>query len=103
MPRTTSVPFALFAPYNPAVQLMGDFNDWQPAEMTRQDDGWWVTEVQLPDGEYHYKFHVQSLSPWAEGQWVDVGDPRATRVDSMGGETSVIRVVDGQVRQDDYV
>ena len=103
MPRTISVPFALFAPYNPAVQLMGDFNDWQPTDMTRQDDGWWVTEVQLPDGEHHYKFHVQSLSPWATGQWVDVGDPRATRVDSMAGETSVIRVVDGQVRQDDYV
>src|SRR4051794_23199050 len=90
----TGTPFAIFAPYNPTVQLIGDFSDWQPVEMTKDDSGWWFTHVDLPDGEHRYKFRVQSLSPLALNQWVDVGDPRATRVDAMAGETSVVRIAD---------
>ncbi len=100
--RTTRVPFALFAPYNESVQLMGEFNNWQLQDMTKDDNGWWHLDLDLPDGEYRYKFHVKSVSPFFAGQWVDVGDPRATRVDAYANEASVIRIVDGQIRQDDY-
>lgn len=97
------VPFAIFAPYNPAVQLIGSFSDWEPIELTKEPSGWWHTFLNLPDGEYNYKFRVQSLSPWSVGQWVDVGDPRAMRVDAANGEASVIRVIEGRPRLDHYV
>ena len=62
--RTTRVPFALFAPYNESVQLMGEFNNWQLQDMTKDDNGWWHLDLDLPDGEYRYKFHVKSVSPF---------------------------------------
>jgi 1,4-alpha-glucan branching enzyme len=100
--QVASIPFALFAPYNEGVQLIGDFSNWEPVEMTRVDGGWWHTDIELPDGEYRYKFRVRSLSPWSLDQWVDVGDPRAREVDAMQGEASVLRIVDGHIRLDDY-
>ncbi len=35
-----AVQFALFAPYNELVELVGDFSDWKPLPMTKGADGW---------------------------------------------------------------
>lgn len=45
---------------NDETALIGDFNDWQPQAMTKGDDGDFRTEVELPVGEYRYRFRVRS-------------------------------------------
>ena len=81
MPRTTSVPFALFAPYNPAVQLMGDFNDWQPGQHTlvRRRGDLRSVAITLPQGEYRFRYLAEG------GQWMS--EPQSDR---SVGEDSVI-------------
>ncbi|NLX09006.1 MAG: alpha-amylase [Chloroflexi bacterium] len=90
------VSFSLFAPYNEDVTLIGDWNDWEPVEMQRRDDGWWHVGLPLDDGEYQYKFRLKSNSYFQEGQNVAVTDPRALRVTRDQQENAIVRVKDGQ-------
>jgi 1,4-alpha-glucan branching enzyme len=69
------IDFALLAPYNESVQLIGDFSNWEPLPMTKGADGWWRTSVDLPDGDHKYKFRVKSVSYFARGETLDVFDP----------------------------
>jgi 1,4-alpha-glucan branching enzyme len=87
--------FRLFAPYNPAVQLIGDWNNWQPVPMTRGEDGWWRVTVPLPDGEYWYKFRLISNSYFQEGEWVEVADPCSMGLTTEEDEKSILRVRNG--------
>jgi len=55
-----------------AVNLMGDFNDWNPDSlpMQRRVDGWWFIQVPLPHGHHTYLFLVDGvamLDPKAAG------------------------------------
>ena len=55
------------------VQVVGSFNDWNPdrGRMTKQKDGSYRKRLQLPSGEYRYKFLVDGqlvLDMEAEGQ-----------------------------------
>jgi len=55
-----------------AVNLMGDFNDWDPNSlpMQRRVDGWWFIQVPLTHGHHHYVFVVDgvpTLDPKATG------------------------------------
>jgi 1,4-alpha-glucan branching enzyme len=61
------------APKAQAVQLVGNFNDWNPAThpMQRRVDGWWFLQVPLAHGHHRYRFLVDGKS---------VLDPRATGV-----------------------
>lgn len=66
------VNFFCFAPQAKQVDLVGDFNDWQPgvAPMERQPDGSWRTQVALHHGHHHYQFLVDGdpvLDPNAQG------------------------------------
>jgi 1,4-alpha-glucan branching enzyme len=96
------VQFALFAPYNESVELIGDFNGWQPQPMTKGQDGWWRTDVALSDGQHRYKFRVKSLSYFAPGETFDVFDPYAPSVTNDDGECAVMRVKNGQRIWTDY-
>ncbi|UCD28757.1 MAG: isoamylase early set domain-containing protein [Planctomycetota bacterium] len=63
----------VYQPIGPSckrVQLVGEFNNWQPEKgrMTRQKDGSFRKQVNLDPGEYRYKFFV-------DGNWVE--DPQA--------------------------
>jgi hypothetical protein len=51
------------------VRLAADFTGWdkQPIDLRRREDGVWQTAVELPSGQYSYRFLV-------DGQWRD--DPR---------------------------
>ena len=42
------------------VYLIGDFNNWNPYShpMHRNERGWWEIEIDLPHGEYSYRFIV---------------------------------------------
>jgi 1,4-alpha-glucan branching enzyme len=64
--------FLCWAPDATQVQLVGDFNDWDPSShpMHRQIDGGWRLEVPLNHGHHHYLFLVdghQTLDPNAQG------------------------------------
>lgn len=102
---STPIEFNLFAPYNKGAALIGSFSDWQEISMTRGDDGYFRTTVELEDGIYEYKFRVQSNSWFFEPeQWVDVIDPYATDINGESGEDKgIVRIKDGARIVDTYV
>lgn len=70
-----------------AVKIVGDFTHWDeaPVDMIPVDEGEWFAIVQLPPGEYAYRFIV-------DGQWCE--DPLASRraPNGFGSQNSVIVV-----------
>jgi 1,4-alpha-glucan branching enzyme len=75
----TRVRFALDAPQAKAVQLVGDFTEWEanPRPMRRNRAGApFVAILPLPPGTYEYKFLV-------DGEWVE--DPAAPSVENRYG------------------
>ncbi|MBE9197648.1 MULTISPECIES: alpha-amylase family glycosyl hydrolase [unclassified Nodularia (in: cyanobacteria)] len=101
----TPIEFNLFAPHNKGAALIGSFSDWQEISMTRGDDGYFRTTVEIEDGIYEYKFRVQSNSWFFEPeQWVDVIDPYATDINGESGEDKgIVRIKDGARIVDTYV
>ena len=64
--------FFCFAPKAQQVELVGDFNNWEPGAlpMNRQPDGAWTIQVALNHGHHHYQFLVDgepTLDPRAQG------------------------------------
>ena len=96
------IEFALFAPYNEEVKLIGSFSDWEPVEMTRGDDGYFRTRLELDDGTHTYKFRVKSQSPFAQDEWVDVVDPYATSIEDSAEQNGIARVEGGERILDTY-
>jgi 1,4-alpha-glucan branching enzyme len=97
------IKFKLFAPYNKAVKLIASFSNWEEIPMTKGEDGYFRTTVELEDGVYEYKFRVQSKSWFVEPDtWIDIVDPYATDVDD-GNQTGTIRIKDGLKIVDTYV
>ena len=69
---TKPVNFYCAAPGAKFVNLVGDFNDWDPAAhpMERRVDGWWFLQVLLTHGHHQYRFLVDGksmLDPRAAG------------------------------------
>lgn len=95
-PASAGIEFALFAPYNEVVELIGDFSDWKPLPMVKGTDGWWRTSVPLADGDHLYKFRVKSLSYFARGETLDVFDPYSLHVTDDEHENAVARVSGGK-------
>ncbi len=56
---------ALFTYYNPSareVYLAGEFNNWNPRQLLMENhDGTWEIRLDLPPGEYEYKFVVDGV------------------------------------------
>jgi 1,4-alpha-glucan branching enzyme len=96
------IEFALFAPYNEAVSLLGSFTD-DAVPMEKGDDGYFRTRIPLADGLYHYRFRVQSKS-WflPENEWIEITDPYATDID-VGSQNGILNIKDGRRIVDDYV
>jgi 1,4-alpha-glucan branching enzyme len=58
------------APGAQSVEIAGDFNDWQPAPMSRRPDGCWYIQEMLCHGHHRYRFLVDGqpmLDPAATG------------------------------------
>jgi len=76
-----------FEYYNPSARtvfIAGDFNSWSPTANPMRSDGEgnWSAVIELPPGEYQYKFVV-------DGSWQpDPENPR-TKPDGYGGINSV--------------
>ena len=91
------VHFTLFAPYNSDVSVMGTWNDWQENTPMQQDDkGWWHARVDLPNGDYQYKFQLRSKSFFQKDQMIDVADPRGLEVSLDEYENTCITVRDNK-------
>ena len=75
------------APNAQTVQLVGDFNNWNPATlpMERREDGWWFLQVPLTHGHHQYRFLVDGRP---------MLDTRATGVthNECGEEVSLVAV-----------
>jgi hypothetical protein len=56
----TSYIFYLDMPRAKQVHILGDFNNWNPYShpMRMNRRGWWEIEIDLPDGDYSYRFIV---------------------------------------------
>ncbi|WGV24968.1 alpha-amylase family glycosyl hydrolase [Halotia branconii] len=97
------IEFVLFAPRNKGAALVGSFSDGKEMLMSKDENGYFRTEVELEDGIYQYKFRVQTKSPnFAPDQWVDVIDPYATDINEKEKQ-GVVRIKDGQRIVDTYV
>lgn len=60
-----AVVFVTLYPRANAVQIAGDFNNWQPTQTPMEkvgQSGVWQTQLKLPPGKYHYRLVV-------DGQW----------------------------------
>lgn len=85
--KVTNVTFVLPAEVEgETVHLVGDFNDWQTSHpMQRQQDGGWQITVDLkPDGEYQFRYLVDSQT------WLN--DPEADKYvpNPYGDQNSVV-------------
>lgn len=97
------IEFTLFAPYNKQAALKGDFSNWEPISMDQGEDGVFHTKVELEDGDYQYKFAVQSQSYFFKPDtWVDVTDPYAIAVKDDATQNGVVRIRKGQRVVDTY-
>lgn len=67
------------------VSIAGDFNNWQPAPMTREGTDW-VVRLALGPGVYHYAFRS------ANGDWFVPLSTAGRRSDGMGGYQAVLVV-----------
>ncbi|NET90033.1 MAG: alpha-amylase [Kamptonema sp. SIO1D9] len=98
------VEFNLFAPYNKKASLIGSFSDWEEITMEKGEDGHFRVTVDLEDGEYLYKYRIQSKSHFFEpDRWVDIVDPYATEVVDDALQNGVVRIKDGERIIDTYV
>lgn len=95
------------APAVNSISIAGSFNGWSTTShrMARQADGSWLGRVDLPDGSYEYKFHINGAWPadmcddrtWgdpANGYWIDA-DARGCVDDGVNGQNAVIGVGTG--------
>jgi 1,4-alpha-glucan branching enzyme len=97
------IEFELLAPYNKEVALIASFSDWKPISMTKDDQGYFRTKVEIEDGSHLYKFRVRSKSWFFKpNQLIDIVDPYATDIDDST-QNGVVRIKNGQKIVDTYV
>src|ERR1700722_19060277 len=73
--------FSLNSPGAGAVQLVGDFTQWQqnPIALKKGPDGLWKAEIELLPGEHHYRFMV-------DGEWRDDPECKSREPNPFGSE-----------------
>ncbi|MBN1392206.1 MAG: AAA family ATPase [Sedimentisphaerales bacterium] len=80
--------FVTLYPRAQAVQIAGDFNNWQPSKCPLQKvgtSGIWQTKMKLSPGRYRYRIVV-------DGQWQQDPYNPATELNPFGGFNSVVEV-----------
>jgi 1,4-alpha-glucan branching enzyme len=75
MTEKRKVTFKVRAPGAKKVQLVGEFNNWDPNShpMEKDDEGFWKVRLQLAPGRYQYKLIVDGS--W----WEDIGESSSVR------------------------
>ena len=79
--------FSYFAPHAREMCVVGSFNHWNPRATPMKVDatGEWSVEVQLPPGEYRYRFMV-------DGDWRDDPLAQLTVMNAYGSFDAVVVV-----------
>jgi hypothetical protein len=87
-PSLRKVRFGYFHPEAKDVFLVGSFNGWDPraTPLNRDPLGDWSVEIELPNGEHHYRFVV-------DGEWRDDPTAQLTEKNPFGGFDAVMVVV----------
>jgi len=83
-----AVMFVTLYPRAKAVQIAGDFNNWQPQlnPMERVgESGVWQTKIALPEGHYRYRYVV-------DGQWQQDPYNEKTELNPYGEYNSILEV-----------
>ena len=79
------VVFNVYSPDSKSVEVAGEFNNWAPAKMKKDEQGVWSLKKKLASGTYQYKFVF-------DGSWeIDQANPDRVP-DGQGGENSVKNV-----------
>jgi len=68
------------------VKLAGEFNNWNPEEVDKNEDGSWVKTLKLSPGKYSFKFVV-------DGEWM-VNNDLPSIVDEGGNRNNLLDVVE---------
>lgn len=77
--------FRVWAPFAKSVALIGSCNNWQPAPMVSEGDGYWSVEVKKAEAGQEYKFVIETGS----GQLVK-NDPRSLQVTTSAGNSVLV-------------
>jgi chromosome partitioning protein len=80
--------FFIHAPEATNVKIVGNFNNWIPADasnMERKADGTWTKNFFLAPGSYQYRFVV-------DGKWVEDNNNPKFVINSYGDKNSVIEI-----------
>ncbi len=83
-----AIAFVTLYPRAKAVQVAGDFNNWQPSKTPLEkvgESGVWQTSVKLTPGRYRYRLVV-------DGQWQQDPYNETTELNPFGGHNSVVEV-----------
>jgi chromosome partitioning protein len=83
-----AVVFVTLYPRAQAVQIAGDFNNWQPTATPLEKvgtSGVWQTKMKLPAGKYRYRLVV-------DGQWQQDPYNEVTELNPFGELNSVVEV-----------
>ena len=83
-----AVVFVTLYPRAEAVQIAGDFNNWQPEKTTLQKvgtSGVWQTKLKIPAGKYRYRLVV-------DGHWQQDPYNERTELNPFGGFNSIVEV-----------
>jgi len=75
------------APDAKSVHVAGTFNGWQPdaTPLQPQANGLWTVELDLPLGDYEYRFVV-------DGCWCSDPEAKETVLNQFGDHNAVLRV-----------
>src|SRR6266853_3732323 len=73
----------LVKPEAKSVFVAGSFNEWNPAPLTRSNDGKWVGDLTGISGRHEYLFVV-------DGQWLPDPNARERVQNPFGGKNSVL-------------
>jgi 1,4-alpha-glucan branching enzyme len=97
------IELSLFAPTIAEAVLFGSFNDWQDIPMKKDADGHFRAQLSLADGDYQYRFKVQSKS-WfyRENEWITITDPYATDIDDAT-QNGLLHIKNGRPIVDEYL
>lgn len=73
------------APRALAVEINGDFTNWEPLPLERSADGWWSRALTIPPGKYQMNVRLDG------GKWV-VPPGLLSMVDEFGGTVGLLVV-----------
>lgn len=90
-PAAQGYTFRVWAPHARCVALAGDFNDWQGADMHRDEDGVWSLTVDTAAAYDSYKYIVTG----ADGRTVWKADPFAFHAQTRPGSDSKVYDLSG--------